>query len=472
MNKSFLYLFILFFSSISSVFGQAISIELEQEIERRIQLEINPSLSIGILYPNGEAAFYNYGQYRSGSTLPDSSTLYEIGSVTKTFTATLLSQYLEVDLNTSLASLFSKIDNKTLAQITLRHLRDHRAGIPRLSDQFSPKDWSDPYNGYSDSLLEIELQKLSIDSTVQWQYSNLGYAILGRVLEKSTQQNFESLMGNLLQDASMKHSVLVHPNVQHPNLAEPFNSGTEYSYWHFTGTSRYAGGIISCTKDLINYLKYQQENHPLFQSDSIYDMIPTGSTALGENKLFYKQGWLIFRPEEQTEILWHNGGTGGFTSFVGYNKKTKLAVVVLSNSLSWINDIGFKIVYSDFSLETPQRTIAYELADEIEQGKVKRLLQKYKQLKAKEYPDDLIQIYWLERYFFGQKDYQTSNQLSDILVESLADDWEVMYIKGQNLEQLKKYKKAIVAYQKALALNPKKELIQQRIEYCQQPPKR
>lgn len=74
------------------------------------------------------------------------------------------------------------------------------------------------------------------------------------------------------------------------------------------------------------------------------------------------------------------------------------------------------------------------------------------------YPDSLTP--------YGQGNYSISNQLSDIMVEVLPEDWEVHDIKGQNLEQLEDYNNAITAYEKALSLNPENELLKEKIKRC------
>ena len=449
------------------LFGQIISDELSREIQRRIDLEINPSISIGLLMPNGETKFYNFGQYsKQNNEVADSLTLYEIGSITKTFTATLANIHLNNSLNTSLSALLPEIDNPNLNRITPSDLQNHIAGVPRLSEQFSPEDWSDPFNGYSNEILKKELQSLNPDTSKVWSYSNFGYGILGRALEITSNQLFEELMGDLLIEAGMPNTFLKLPSDNAHKLAQPTNIGTANSYWNFTGPSRYAGGLVSNTKDLLNYLKYQKKTNYLFYSDSLSDLIQTGVPNLGKGKLFYKDGWFVFRPDSTTNVLLHNGGTGGFISFIGYNKDTDVGVVVLSNSVAVVDDIGLNLVYPEFKSNQPDRTIAYELADAIEAGKTDSLVSVYSRLKSEDYPDNIIDVYWLERLHFGKSNYLVSNQLSDIMVKALPDDWEVFDIKGQNLEQMEDFKKATDAYKKALELNPGNKLLKEKIKRC------
>jgi CubicO group peptidase (beta-lactamase class C family) len=458
-------LFFLLIIISGNLFGQAVTKELETEIKRRVQHEINPSISIGVLYPDGTAKYYSYGYYNHKNKQPDSLTLYEIGSVTKTFTATLVNKYLKDSLSTTLSAFFPAIENSKLDSITPADLRNHIAGLPRLSNQFSPENWSDPFNGYSTDILNKELQGLTPEASGKWSYSNFGYGILGHAIEIKTGKSFDALMSGLLREAGMESTFLKLP-MESNKLAQPTNVGTTNSNWNFTGPSRYAGGLISNAKDLISYLGYQKTTNPLFQSDPLGTIIQTGVPNLGEGKLFFKDGWFVLKPDSTTNILLHNGGTGGFISFIGYNKNTEFGVVVLANSVKVVDDIGIHILYPAFQLNHPKRTIAYELANAIDTGSVNGLVVKYNSLKSENYPDNIIDIYWLERFHFGQGNYAISNQLSDIMVQVLPEDWEVHDIKGQNLERLKEYKKATKAYQKAFLLNPENQLLKEKIKRC------
>ncbi|MBS9525784.1 serine hydrolase [Litoribacter alkaliphilus] len=461
----YIYCFLLTLIS-TSIFGQLISEELDSEIKRRVKLEINPSFSIGILLPDGTTKYYGYGYYDDSRKHPDSLTLYEIGSVTKTFTAELANTYLKDSLNKPLSTFFVGVENPKLDSITPYKLQNHIAGIPRLSNQFSPKNWSDPFNGYSNIILQEELRDLDPDTSNNWSYSNFGYGILGRVIEIVSGKSYENLMGGLLQEIGIDNTFLSLPTQGNQKIAMPTNIRTSNSNWNFTGPSRYSGGLVSNTKDLLSYLNFQRQNNPLFLSDSLQNPIQTRVSNLGKDKLFYKDGWFVLMPDSTTNIITHNGGTGGFISFVGYNKTTEFGVVVLSNSVNMVDDIGINILYPTFKLSHPERTIAYELAGDIDAGNTDNLVNQFNILKNENYPNNIIDIYWLERFHFGKSNYLISNQLSDIMVKELPKDWEVYDIKGQNLQKLKYYKKAIIFYEKALELNPENESLKNKINLC------
>ncbi len=438
---------------------------IEDEIERRVDSEINPSVSIGFLNADGTMRFYNY-MHADLEIQPDQNTLYEIGSITKTFTANLANQYLKEDMYKPVGDFFPSLQNKVLDSLSVQELKNHTSGVPRLSEGFSPEDWSDPFNGYNDESIYEDLESLKLTEKDQWAYSNLGYSILGKIIENKTKSNFEKLMGALLDDAQMNKTFLSHKMAETSHLVRPYNVGTENSYWHFTGPSRYAGGLISCTADMLKYLKFQKENNPLFQTEEPEDLIQTNVPNLGDGKLFYADGWFVLKESQDNNILLHNGGTGGFISFVGFNLKTQQGVVVLASGLEVIDDIGLSLIYPDFELNKPERSIAYEIANLIEEGKTEHLQKAYNKFLEKGQKEDILDIYWLERFHFGKSNYEVSHQLSDIMVEMLPDDWEVYDIKGQNLEKKGQYNKAIEAYQKAKSLNPDAVHLDKKIERC------
>ena len=255
-------------------------------------------------------------------------------------------------------------------------------------------------------------------------------------------------MGDLLQRADMPNTLLSIRDTTLGNVANPTNFATDNSYWNFTGPSRYAGGLLSCTSDMVNYLKFQEAHNTVFHVDLLSGLIPTGIDDLGKDQLYYTNGWFVLMPEDDVELVIHNGTTGGFTSFVGYNRSKKTGVVILSNSVSLTDDIGLHIIYPEFELNAPQRTTTYEIAGAIAQGDTTNLHELHRDLKQEDYPSNILGIYWLERYWFGNGRYAVSDQLSDIMVEELVEDWEVWDIKGQNLVGLRKYSEAVEAFRK------------------------
>lgn len=128
--------------------------------------------------------------------------MFEIGSITKVFTALLLAdmvQKAEVALTDLLAKFLPReviVPGSTGQSITLRHLATHTSGLPRMPDNFRPADRTNPYAGYSIEQLYDFLSghELSRNVGEAFAYSNLGYALLGHALARDARVDYEALI--------------------------------------------------------------------------------------------------------------------------------------------------------------------------------------------------------------------------------------------------------------------------------------
>ncbi|AFC23131.1 serine hydrolase domain-containing protein [Saprospira grandis] len=448
---------LLFMGLSGSIWAQAEAI-LEAEMRRRQQEKINPAISVALIYPEGPLAYRNFG----GPEITEKSQ-YEIGSLSKTFTAELALHLLGKKLRQPLSELLPKVDNQYLEEIRPLDLLQHQAGIPRLSPNFSPANWANPYQDYSEKKMWQELRDWEPYEMGQWAYSNWSYMILGQIIEQQTAQSYEQLLQSLFKKAKLKNTHFG-PTAE---AVAPRNLGVPSANWEFSGPSRYAAGLWSSTEDLATFLNYQIEHNILFQPGWVEDAIPTGLDDLGQGKLYYKGGWFIYRPDKETEILMHTGLTGSYSSIMAYNKTNGKGVVLLSNSLQLADDIALAYIYPKMELEEPQRNLAYDLAEKIEAGDFKNLEKGYWKNKKDDNQEDLLDIYWLERYHYGQKNYAASGPLSNIMYKILPEDWEACVIQAENLAAQGKCKGAKKIYKKAMSLAPERqEMISKKMNAC------
>lgn len=459
---------------ISNSFCQSFTDSIKTEVLRRVESNINPGMAIAILHADNTVEYFNFGfSDVENKKSVNEHTIFEIGSITKTFTTFLLEQKSNgVSKNASILTYLPEVNNDRLKEITVADLINHRSGLPRLSEEFSPNDWSNPYANYSKIKLTSELQNVKIDSVRSWSYSNLGYAVLGRILENTTQKNSEELFNPLLKKAGLKETFLTQSSIKKNNgqLARPYTLNVSTSYWDFGAESIYLGAIKSTSSDLIKYLKFQKKNNPVFNSTiDKNSLINTNIDYFGSDKLFFHNGWFILQPNEQTEIVLHNGGTGGFSSFIAFNKQSQTGVVILTNTFRINDDLGLKIIWPEYKLNFPQRTFAFELAQLVKDNQPNKMYDLYLSNKStKGFEMDVIQIHWLERYCFGQEKYELSNELASIILDEIPDDWEAYDTKGDNLEKLNKLDEAIEYFQKAKSLNPENRVLDEKIFRCQQ----
>lgn len=307
----------------------------------------NCGLSIGIIV-NGETFFYNYGETKKGTgELPTSKTIYEIGSITTTFCGNLLAIAvneakinLEDDIRKFLPGGFKNLElNKQ--PILIKHLANHTSGLPHLPSNFNFQkeyDISNPYKTYSKEMIYgyLKTVMLSKEPGKVCEYSNLGIALLGIILEEVYKKPFEELVvekicrPNKMQDTRINLSL-----TQLNNFAEGYDENGEYAnHWDFAGFYA-AGAIRSTTSDMISFINYN-----LKEADDATKLAHLTTFKDGENIAL---AWHKMQRKNSKELIWHNGATGGFTGFCGFVKEKNFGFVVLSNSSSRVDFIGLAI---------------------------------------------------------------------------------------------------------------------------------
>jgi len=316
----------------------------------------NSSLSIGII-DGSTTSTYFYGETKKGTAkLPDETSLYEIGSISKTFTAVLLAHAvnekkiaLTDDIRKYLPGEYPNLQFKGTA-ITIANLANHTSGLPRL-----PRDLSstpgyhdeDPYAHYSKEMIYQYLKGFKPDTVAgaKPEYSNFGFAVLGAILENVYHKPLEDLLKQTITGPlNMAHTNFDFTESEKAMMTTGYDeeSGKEAPYWHL-GAFRSAGGLKFNMKDMLVYLKANMGNiNPDYAlSHQQTDRQADFSTGLA---------WVL-TPFRNTINIWHNGGTAGFSSWCGYIKDKKLGVVILSNSSADVNDIALGLL--SWSLQHP-----------------------------------------------------------------------------------------------------------------------
>lgn len=313
-----------------------------------IQSPQNCGLSIGVLR-DSMVYFYNYGETkRDNKILPKQNTLYEIGSVTKTFCGTILAYAvnegkikLDDDIRKYLPGKYPNL--KTAKQvIEIKHLANHSSGLPRVPDNIETQQEYDPlnpYKNYSKEKLFEYLTKIKLDNEPGQlcEYSNTGMALLGIILEGIYNKSFEDLVKEkICLPNNMNNTAVNLSQYQLPLLCDGYdNNGNPMPHWNL-GAFVAAGGVRSCTNDMINYLRYN-----MAEKDVALKLAHMSTIDKGSNVAL---AWHIIKTKYNNELVWHNGGTYGFSSFCGFIKEKKAAVIVLSNTATNIDFIGLSVL--------------------------------------------------------------------------------------------------------------------------------
>ncbi len=297
------------------------------------------ALVIG-LTQGGRRAVQGFGRVSAtNAALPDAQTVFEIGSVTKVFTAITLAR-LELEgkvklTNTVRALLPEKVAlAEALAPVTLLHLATHTAGLPRLPGNLdtSAANAANPYAKYRAEELYQFLAGVKPNNPPGKlvDYSNLGFALLGHLLTLKAETGYEELVrGVLLEPLGMTNTVIRLSDPQRARLSPGHSpKGEPVANWDFDVVAP-AGAFRSDASDLLTFIEANLADsntsvgRSLAQARQLHQTGEAGELPLGWQREVSLQGAL--------DIYWHNGGTGGYVSFLAFNRARQIGVVVLAN---------------------------------------------------------------------------------------------------------------------------------------------
>jgi CubicO group peptidase (beta-lactamase class C family) len=333
-----------------------------------------PGILVGIVDPSG-SRFVSYG--KSGAPAGDAvdgNTVFEIGSATKVFTALLLADMVEreeLKLDDPISKYLPqsvKTPSRDGRQITLLHLATHTSGLPRLPDNLAPKDPENPYADYTVPQLYAFLSGYTLprDIGAGYEYSNLGGGLLGHVLALRTRTNYESLvLERICRPLGMTNTqITLSPELKRRLAAGHNAAGQPAKNWDMPALAG-AGALRSTANDL---LKFVRANIGLSGSNLLPAMqvMQHSRHSAGSPYMDVGLGWHIAKRFD-TVLIWHNGATGGYHTFMGFNPQTKLGVVVLANSANSIEDLAFHILEPKSPLtefKPPKTRVAIELPPE------------------------------------------------------------------------------------------------------------
>jgi CubicO group peptidase (beta-lactamase class C family) len=370
----------------SSFAQKALPAEVIKNIESRIANGYSPSIAIGIIDKDGPH-YYLFGTKTVGGQPVNEHTIYEIGSISKTFTGILLAQAvlegkvkLDDPAQKHLPSAV-KLPTKDGKQITLGHLSDHTSALARMPSNFNPKDPANPYADYTVDQMYAFLNGYTLPREIgsKYEYSNLAQGLLGHILALKAGSSYEALMlSKIANPLGMKETKITFDDKMKQNLAMGYSQGVQVSNWDIP-TLAGAGAIRSSVHDMLIYLQANMglkktKLLPAMQlsQQARHDKVG-GGTRVG-------LGWHISKGAEG-DVIWHNGGTGGYRTFVGFVKETGKGVVVLTNSDKGADDLGFHLLNPEAKLMVVKKSALPGLKKTLDEQGADAAMSLYEKLK-------------------------------------------------------------------------------------------
>jgi serine-type D-Ala-D-Ala carboxypeptidase/endopeptidase len=363
MLRTRVTIFFLLLSAFYVARAQKISDEAKTNIKERVENGEYPGIAIALIDKNG-VEYYNLGvRSLKGKEPVNEHSVFEIGSITKTFTGTLLADAVlkgKMKLEDSLQKYLPagiKAPRRNGEFITLVHLANHTSSLPRMPDNFRPANPKNPFADYTEQQLYDFLNnyQLTRDIGSQYEYSNYAQGLLGHTLAKASALSYEELMVSVVAKPLNMQDTRVTMN-ENMNLAVGHAGETAVENWDFIAFAG-AGAIRSTAADMVKYL---QANMGLTKT-KLYPALELAQkhSRVEGNVPMVGLGWHSQVIDDQ-EIIWHNGGTGGYRTFVGFVKGLSKGVVVLANSTVSVDDIGRHLLVSASPLKATQKTITVD----------------------------------------------------------------------------------------------------------------
>ena len=286
----------------------------------------NAVITVGII-KDGQASYTVYG--KDGKEMPQTEHTYEIGSLTKTFTAALIKKAVsegKINLNDTVDKYLDMPASNTYP--TIEQLLTHTSGYkshyfesPMIGNFFYGRN---DFYGINDDMLFSRLSEISVTGETQsFNYSNFGYATLGLVLESVYSKDYATLVNKFALD-----------ELKLLNTYISDEQGDLENYWNWNTDDVYlsAGGLTSTISDMLHYAQLQLSQEGILANSHDSLAVIKASTesgkAIGINMDEIGFGWII---DTKNDIIWHNGGTGAYNCYFGFCPMIETAVVILSN---------------------------------------------------------------------------------------------------------------------------------------------
>ncbi|MET3535025.1 serine hydrolase domain-containing protein [Chryseobacterium limigenitum] len=319
---------------------------VDNAAQKMVQKPLINAVSIGIVY-QGQEYIGHYGELEKGkANLPTNQTIYEIGSLSKTFTGTLVAKAVldkKINLEDPVQKYLSedypnlKFNNHP---VRIKDLVSHTSGLPSMlplpinaffkdfTNKNTPENINNVLKNYNqkDFLRDLHTVKIDTIPGYKFSYSNAGIELLSSVLEKVYHKKFQVLLKEYLaQNIQMKNTTITLTKKEEENLAVGYHCNYNDIVMKMPtlpwGSS---GNIKSTLPDMMKYLIYQLKNNPeIAESHSPLVKI--------DNTFSAGYAWRIMKDEKLGTLYKHHGGVFRSQCFIYIIPKYNLGVFIITN---------------------------------------------------------------------------------------------------------------------------------------------
>jgi serine-type D-Ala-D-Ala carboxypeptidase/endopeptidase len=334
-------------------------------IKGRVDAKLAAGMMVGVIDPDGRRRVVAYGS--SGTARPlDGSTVFEIGSVSKTFTGNLLAEMArrgEVRLDDPVAKYLPagvKVPSRNGREITLLELGTQSSGLPRNSSAFRSAEPGDPTAAYTPEgiFAFLSTHELRRDVGAQYEYSNIGYMLLSHALTQAARApTFEdALVPRVLDPLGLRDTRVVPTPSMRERLALGHDeAGAVVPPVSISPTLSGVGMLRSTMNDMLAYVAANMAADVDSTRGALASALRSAHVRrreAGPNGIGL--AWQRRVLSSGDTLVWHDGGTGGFRAFAGYDPRRRTGIVILVNSAIRPQDIAYHLMDPALPLRPPQ----------------------------------------------------------------------------------------------------------------------
>lgn len=408
-----------------------------------------------------------------------STTVYDIGSLTKQFTAAailILEEQGKLSVQDSLSKFFPNLPEDKRS-ITLHDLLRHQSGLKSTLggdyEKISEEDF----------LSKVFASELQFPVGTSFGYSNIGYSVLALLIEKVSQQSYESfLYDHLWKPAKMRRTGYARPHFPQKRIAIGYNSdnsrwgrptekpwdGTS-PYWHLKGN----GGLLSTPNDLFKWDKALSSKR-ILNPKSLHQLVSPPLRDHESVDSYYAYGWDVSKTTRHTTEIWHNGTNRIFyADFLRFPDEHVTLILLSNRSQAHVSDLNFELANLIFiPNHLPENLVADNPVNRAFTDRMISTLQTLGLEKAKEAFEKREKNEFLLEFFIREEGFRYIDQGRPELATSILE-WNALVFPtsakalqglGECYLETGKKELALKTFQASLRLNPENKFVRRTIQ--------